>query len=387
MMKYYTITFILLLLTSSPSWAQNSLYKSTTLGRFTPHWQENLRDFGAKITINKNANAYTTVHEMAHWYLTTLEKMVKSGIATKTLKSDYQMIKQVFGSDTDKLGFITTDVHEKFAYTIERYLHTSIAPNPALEETFEVFKLVDPEADYMPPEYRDFPLTSGVRAVYDGMLSSPIAAPINIDKKALNAAALNIINSFDNKLQKNIVGAMQRKEQIEVDLGSTILSIPAPEGFVVGSNDLAEKLSISHTLSDHRMTLAGYFVPNYISSILEVGKQPKDIIICFVKKFNLPLEVTITAPMFTQIKQEFVAKLPEGSVNVFFDSYDSFLYYTTSRKYQISDDDVNFEEVTTLNGLLYINDRLLLIGIQGSHFDLQRAQQELLIWKTKIFDN
>lgn len=85
------------------------------------------------ITIMKNQDASTALHELAHWYLNALNEMAKVDEASR---------KQLDEVDKwlGRSGDYTVSQQEKFARSFEAYLYKGKAPNSYLKEVFENFK-------------------------------------------------------------------------------------------------------------------------------------------------------------------------------------------------------------------------------------------------------
>lgn len=101
------------------------------------------------ITITESRHASTFMHEMSHWWLDEVHKIIQQGDAPKDLQDMHDGILKwaKVGKDFqmfDEFGQITPEgreVQEKFAETFETYLETGKAPTPRLREAFRTFKM------------------------------------------------------------------------------------------------------------------------------------------------------------------------------------------------------------------------------------------------------
>lgn len=102
----------------------------------------------AIIRLYESANLSTFVHETAHWYLTTLEKMARLPDAHPFVIEQLASIRNWAGKHPefeiyDANGQITpegVEVHEAFAETFEAYMREGKAPSTAMRSVFAAFK-------------------------------------------------------------------------------------------------------------------------------------------------------------------------------------------------------------------------------------------------------
>jgi len=102
----------------------------------------------AVIRLYESANLSTFVHETAHWYLTTLEKMGRMPDAHPFVIEQLASIRNWAGKHPefeiyDEAGQITpegVEVQEMFAETFEAYLREGKAPSSAMRSVFAAFK-------------------------------------------------------------------------------------------------------------------------------------------------------------------------------------------------------------------------------------------------------
>jgi len=100
------------------------------------------------ISLFEGANLSSLVHESAHWYLTTLERMARAPNPHPFVVAELAAIREWQGKSAefqiyDDAGVITAEgreVHEAFAETFEVYLHEGKAPTVALRSVFASFK-------------------------------------------------------------------------------------------------------------------------------------------------------------------------------------------------------------------------------------------------------
>lgn len=137
---------------------------------------------GRLISLLPKADASTFIHESAHWYLITMEKLAKNKNATKQFKSDYQRIR----SWTKTKGFkIQKEGHEKFARGFEAYLRSGKAPTAALNGVFARFK------QWLSKIYSDFKALGGkpsptVARVFDRMIATDEEIEIQLKEEGIN---------------------------------------------------------------------------------------------------------------------------------------------------------------------------------------------------------
>lgn len=119
------------------------------------------------ITLTRNANLSTFVHESGHLYLELMKRAALADDVPADIAADWEIIKQYLGSDGD----LTTEQHEVFARSFEAYLMEGKAPSQELRGVFSRFKA------WMISVYRqlrnlDVELTDEIRGVFDRLLAS-----------------------------------------------------------------------------------------------------------------------------------------------------------------------------------------------------------------------
>lgn len=128
------------------------------------------------ISLNKDADLSTFLHESGHFFLDTLGKIASGEGASDGAKSDFGTLLKWFGvKDADTWHAMSLDEqrahHEKFAESFERYLLEGKAPSPELRTLFGRFR------SWLLSVYRSVAgvgesLSPEVRGVMDRMLAS-----------------------------------------------------------------------------------------------------------------------------------------------------------------------------------------------------------------------
>lgn len=117
------------------------------------------------ISLLKNADLSTFLHETGHLYLNIMGDLSKEG--PEQIKADYAKILDFIGA---KDGDIKTEHHEKFAQSFEQYLMEGKAPSEALRAPFQRFRA------WLLSVYRNVKelvtLTPEIREVFDRMLAT-----------------------------------------------------------------------------------------------------------------------------------------------------------------------------------------------------------------------
>jgi hypothetical protein len=120
------------------------------------------------ITLLKDANASTFLHEKGHDYLARLIKDADDPIAPEALKADGQTVLKWLG--VEKAEDIKTRHHEQFARGFENYIMEGKAPTQALARVFEQFRQwllrIYTEAARLKA-----PINDEIRGVFDRMLA------------------------------------------------------------------------------------------------------------------------------------------------------------------------------------------------------------------------
>lgn len=120
------------------------------------------------ITLLKDANASTFIHEKGHDYLARLIKDADDTLAPEQLKADGATVLNWLG--VKKADDIKTSHHEKFARGFENYIMEGKAPSQALARVFEQFRQwllrIYTEAARLKA-----PINDDIRAVFDRMFA------------------------------------------------------------------------------------------------------------------------------------------------------------------------------------------------------------------------
>lgn len=147
------------------------------------------------ITLMKDANASTFIHESGHQWLEELMRDSAHDQAPDQLKADAQTTRKYLGVIEGE--GITTRQHEKFARSFEQYMREGIAPSPGLARVFAQFRnwLVN---IYQTLKGLGAPINEDIRGVFDRMLSTEpqrtviaperIGGPSLVDIHAADAA-------------------------------------------------------------------------------------------------------------------------------------------------------------------------------------------------------
>lgn len=125
-------------------------------------------DAKATITLMKNANASTFIHETGHHWLDELMKDATHELAPDELKKDASTLRKWFGIEEGQ--DIPTRQHEKFARGFERYAMEGTAPSPRLAGVFAKFKQWLTQI-YQTVDRLRSPINDDIRDVFDRLLA------------------------------------------------------------------------------------------------------------------------------------------------------------------------------------------------------------------------
>lgn len=119
------------------------------------------------ITLMKDANASTFIHESGHQYLEELMRDAAHAEAPEGLRADAQTVRDWLG--VDKPADIKTKHHEKFARGFEQYIREGVAPSTELASVFAKFR------NWLLSIYQSLKglgaeITPEIRGVFDRML-------------------------------------------------------------------------------------------------------------------------------------------------------------------------------------------------------------------------
>lgn len=166
-------------------------------------------DANAVITLMKNADASTFLHESAHHFLDMMDRFSKEGEAPEQLKKDMAVIRKWSGlsekiPETTKEKRAYVQAQEKFARGFERYLMEGVAPTRELAEVFAKFK------NWLTSIYKTVfsipgqrgAINEDVRAFFDHVLSrtpeKTIVAPESSTELAKNIESPKLKDLFGN---------------------------------------------------------------------------------------------------------------------------------------------------------------------------------------------
>lgn len=123
----------------------------------------------ATITLMKNANASTLIHEKGHEWTDQLLRLSAEDDAPAQMKADAETLRKYGGAGED--GVLPTRGHEKIARGFERYLMEGTAPNHELAGVFAKFKQWLTQI-YQTVEKLRSPISNDIRDVFDRFLSA-----------------------------------------------------------------------------------------------------------------------------------------------------------------------------------------------------------------------
>lgn len=121
------------------------------------------------ITLMRNANASTFLHEMGHDWLERMMRDARDPAAPADLRADAETVRKYLGLEGDA---ISTRAHEKFARSFERYFMEGRAPSQGVAGVFAKFKQWLTQI-YDTVSRLRAPITADIRDVFDRMLATP----------------------------------------------------------------------------------------------------------------------------------------------------------------------------------------------------------------------
>jgi hypothetical protein len=126
-------------------------------------------DAGATITLLKDADASTFIHETGHEWLDRLLRDAKDPVAPETLKTDASTVLDWL--NVKNVDDVKVSHHERFARGFETYMSEGRAPTSALAGVFAKFK------EWLGRIYQSVknvtPINDAIRGVLDRMLAVP----------------------------------------------------------------------------------------------------------------------------------------------------------------------------------------------------------------------
>lgn len=173
------------------------------------------------ISLFKNKNRSTLLHELGHVFLQIESDIAKLPNISDQVKKDWKTIEEWLDI---KDGKITTEAHEKFARGFEAYLREGKAPSIGLRNTFRRFK------SWLTTIYKNVKslnveLSKPIREVFDRMLATDEAIdelrnnPIyRADEKILalldeeeKAKYLDLVHNTDEKTKEKLLAKSLKK--------------------------------------------------------------------------------------------------------------------------------------------------------------------------------
>jgi hypothetical protein len=121
------------------------------------------------ITLMKEANPSSAVHELGHDWLEQLKRDAAHDQAPGWLRDDWREVMKWVGAQEG--GEIPTKGHEKFARGFEQYLREGVAPSPGLAGVFQRFKTWLMNI-YQTLKGLGSPITPEISGVFDRMLAA-----------------------------------------------------------------------------------------------------------------------------------------------------------------------------------------------------------------------
>lgn len=140
------------------------------------------------ISLMKDANASTFIHETGHEWLEQMRRDAKHEAAPESVKQDSSTINKWLGIEPGTEN-IPTKAHEKFARGFEQYLREGVAPSRELANVFARFK------QWLTQIYQTLkglgqPINDDIKQVFDRMLSAEpqrtVIAPERAERPTLS---------------------------------------------------------------------------------------------------------------------------------------------------------------------------------------------------------
>lgn len=139
------------------------------------------------LTLTKNADASTAIHESGHQWLDELMRDAQHERATDALKDDAQTVRDWLKYDGD--APLKTRQHEKFARGFEQYMREGIAPSAGLARVFAQFKTWLTSI-YQTIKGLGAPINEDIRGVFDRLIEQEpqrtVVAPENAAEPTLH---------------------------------------------------------------------------------------------------------------------------------------------------------------------------------------------------------
>lgn len=160
------------------------------------------------ITLFKNANRSTLLHELGHVFLQIESNISKLLDVSEQTKKDWQAIEEWLEI---KDGKITTEAHEKFARGFESYLREGRAPSISLRNAFRRFRswLI---RVYKNAQALDVKINDKVRGVFDRMLATDEEIE-NLRNNPIYRADTKVLDSLDAKEKEQYLKLSQNSTE------------------------------------------------------------------------------------------------------------------------------------------------------------------------------
>lgn len=174
--------------------ADKTLYQDGTRGSITFSPAKD----GSTITLNKDADFSTFVHELGHHFLEMHMQLKEQGALSQNLSKDMDVVMDWAGLNGVAFKDLTPEqslnLHEKFAETFEQYLSSGKAPTPELKDVFNRFK------SWMIQAYKT--LQSLIKQTPRAELSQDI---VDVMDSMLGAEKVRVASLFDDVIEGDAV--------------------------------------------------------------------------------------------------------------------------------------------------------------------------------------
>lgn len=177
----------------------------------------------AIITLFKDANASTFIHETGHHWLDELMRDAVHKEAPELLRKDAEAVKKWLGISED--GRITAKQHETFARGFERRMMEGTSPSRALDRVFQQFN------DWLTKIYQTVdrlksPINDEIRGVMDRLLAANPEKKVIAPEAELGIKDKPLGSTAESTEQ---LAASTTPEKPEIKTSKTIPSAPKPE--------------------------------------------------------------------------------------------------------------------------------------------------------------
>ncbi len=134
-----------------------------------PRGQIHIGQDGIRISLLKDANASTALHEFGHFYVEVMSKLASAEGATDQIKQDFKLMREFSGAEEGQP--IQVEHHEKLARAFEAYLMEGKAPSEGLRKAFANFKVWLTNI-YKKMRNLNVELSPEIRGVFDRILAT-----------------------------------------------------------------------------------------------------------------------------------------------------------------------------------------------------------------------